>query len=54
MSLPDRPQAGGPQAVVTKGGSWFDGPEDCRAASRRRRLESELDINLGFRVVREV
>lgn len=54
MSLPDHPQAGGPQAVVTKGGSWFDGPEDCRAAARRRRLESELDINLGFRVVREV
>ena len=54
MSLPDRPQAGSPQAVVTKGGSWFDGPEDCRAAARRRRLESELDINLGFRVVREV
>ena len=53
-SLPDRPQPGGPQAVVTKGGSWFDGPEDCRAAARRRRLESELDINLGFRVVREV
>ncbi|MFZ3041310.1 MAG: SUMF1/EgtB/PvdO family nonheme iron enzyme [Thiobacillus sp.] len=54
MSPPDRPQAGSPQAVVTKGGSWFDGPEDCRAAARRRRLESELDINLGFRVVREV
>ncbi|PKO62666.1 MAG: hypothetical protein CVU23_11790, partial [Betaproteobacteria bacterium HGW-Betaproteobacteria-17] len=30
-SLPDRPQPGGPQAVVTKGGSWFDGPEDCRS-----------------------
>jgi formylglycine-generating enzyme required for sulfatase activity len=53
-SLPDRPQPGGPLAVVTKGGSWFDGPEDCRAAARRRRLENELDINLGFRVVREV
>ena len=43
-----------PQAVVTKGGSWFDGPEDCRAAARRRRLENELDLNLGFRVVREL
>lgn len=53
-SLPERPLPGRPQAVVTKGGSWFDGPEDCRAAARRRRLESELDINLGFRVVREV
>jgi len=53
-SLPERPLPGRPQAVVTKGGSWFDGPEDCRAAARRRRLENELDINLGFRVVREV
>ena len=53
-SLPERPQRGKPLAVVTKGGSWFDGPEDCRAAARRRRLENELDINLGFRVVREM
>jgi formylglycine-generating enzyme required for sulfatase activity len=52
-SPPERPLPGKPQAVVTKGGSWFDGPEDCRAAARRRRLENELDINLGFRVVRE-
>ena len=53
-SQPERPLPGRPQAVVTKGGSWFDGPEDCRAAARRRRLENELDLNLGFRVVREV
>lgn len=53
-SLPERALPGKPQAVVTKGGSWFDGPEDCRAAARRRRLENELDINLGFRVVREI
>ena len=53
-SLPERPLPGKTQAVATKGGSWFDGPEDCRAAARRRRLESELDINLGFRVVREL
>lgn len=53
-SLAERPLPGRPQAVVTKGGSWFDGPEDCRAAARRRRLENELDLNLGFRVVREV
>jgi formylglycine-generating enzyme required for sulfatase activity len=52
-SLPERPLPGRTQAVVTKGGSWFDGPEDCRFAARRRRLENELDINLGFRVVRE-
>lgn len=53
-SLPERPLPGRQQAVVTKGGSWFDGPEDCRSAARRRRLENELDINLGFRVVREL
>ncbi len=53
-SLPERPLHGKPQAIVTKGGSWFDGPEDCRAAARRRRLENELDINLGFRVVRDI
>ena len=53
-SLPERPLPGRPQAMVTKGGSWFDGPEDCRAAARRRRLENELDTNLGFRVVREL
>ncbi len=53
-SLPERPVHGKVQAVVTKGGSWFDGPEDCRAAARRRRLASELDINLGFRVLREL
>lgn len=52
-SVPERPLPGRPQAVVTKGGSWFDGPEDCRAAARRRRLENELDVNLGFRVLRE-
>lgn len=51
-SLAERPVNGKVQAVVTKGGSWFDGPEDCRAAARRRRLENELDINLGFRVLR--
>lgn len=53
-SLAERPVGGRVQAVVTKGGSWFDGPEDCRAAARRRRLENELDINLGFRVLREL
>jgi formylglycine-generating enzyme required for sulfatase activity len=53
-SLPERPLPGKVQAVVTKGGSWFDGAEDCRAAARRRRLENELDINLGFRVLREL
>lgn len=50
----EHPAAGSPQAIVTKGGSWFDGAADCRAAARCRRLENELDINLGFRVVREL
>lgn len=53
-SQPERSASGKPQAVVTKGGSWFDGPEDCRAAARRRRLENELDLNLGFRVARDI
>lgn len=53
-SLPAHPQPGMPLAVVTKGGSWFDGPECCRPASRCRRLANELDINLGFRVVRDL
>ncbi len=53
-SPPVTPQSDNPQAVVTKGGSWFDGPADCRAASRCRRLENELDINLGFRILREL
>lgn len=53
-SPPERALPGKPQAIVTKGGSWFDGPEDCRAAARLRRLENELDINLGFRVVRDL
>jgi formylglycine-generating enzyme required for sulfatase activity len=42
------------RALVTKGGSWFDPAEDCRAAARRRRLADELDINLGFRLLREL
>jgi formylglycine-generating enzyme required for sulfatase activity len=53
-SLPERALPGRPQALVTKGGSWFDGAFDCRCAARRRRLENELDINLGFRVLREI
>jgi formylglycine-generating enzyme required for sulfatase activity len=52
-SPPEPARAGRAGAVVTKGGSWFDGPEDCRAAARRRRLINELDLNLGFRVLRE-
>lgn len=53
-SAPELRQPGNPQPVVTKGGSWFDGPDCCRSAARFRRLENELDINLGFRVLREL
>lgn len=53
-SPPERALPGKPQAVVTKGGSWFDDASDCRAAARRRRLENELDLNLGFRIVRDI
>lgn len=39
---------------VCKGGSWFEGPIDARAAARKPRMRNELDTNLGFRVVREI
>jgi formylglycine-generating enzyme required for sulfatase activity len=38
--------------LVTKGGSWFEGALDARAAARKPRHFSELDLNLGFRLVR--
>ena len=40
--------------LVTKGGSWFEGALDARAAARKPRHFNELDLNLGFRVVREI
>jgi len=39
---------------VSKGGSWFEGTADARAAARKPRLLVELDTNLGFRVLREL
>ncbi len=47
--------AGGenPSLRVVRGGSWFDGPDACRSASRRARQLGEFDLNLGFRLVRE-
>jgi formylglycine-generating enzyme required for sulfatase activity len=42
------------KAIATKGGSWFDAAVFARSASRMRRLKDELDVNLGFRVVREL
>jgi predicted NAD/FAD-binding protein len=43
----------GQRSNLARPAFWFDGPEDCRCAARRRRRENELDINLGFRVLRE-
>ena len=44
----------GDNRIVVKGGSWFDPATAARSASRRSRLRDELDVNLGFRVVREI
>ena len=40
--------------IVTKGGSWFEGPDEARSAARKARLADEIDVNLGLRVVREI
>lgn len=50
-SLPPR---GNNKRIVVKGGSWFDPATAARSAARRPRLRDELDVNLGFRVAREV
>jgi len=39
---------------VVRGGSWFDGPGQCRSASRAMRRDNEFDLNLGFRLLREL
>lgn len=39
---------------VVRGGSWFDGPGACRSASRAQRFEHEFDLNLSFRLLREL
>jgi formylglycine-generating enzyme required for sulfatase activity len=39
---------------VTKGGSWFESAWQSRSAARKPRWFDELDVNLGFRVLREV
>ena len=39
---------------VTKGGSWFDPAILARSAARKKRLDDEMDTNLGFRIVREL
>jgi len=39
---------------VTKGGSWFEPAWHARPAARKPRRVNELDVNLGFRVLREL
>ncbi len=39
---------------VTKGGSWFDPAVRARSAARMPRLCTELDTNLGFRLLRQL
>lgn len=39
---------------VTKGGSWFESAWQSRSCARKPRWFDELDVNLGFRAVREV
>lgn len=40
--------------ITVRGGSWFDAAVYARSAARRMRLRDELDVNLGFRVVRDL
>ncbi|MHB1678223.1 MAG: formylglycine-generating enzyme family protein [Sulfuriferula sp.] len=42
------------ERIVIKGGSWFDPAIASRSASRWSRLRDELDVNMGFRLVREL
>jgi formylglycine-generating enzyme required for sulfatase activity len=39
---------------VTKGGSWFESAWSARSCARKPRWFDELDVNLGFRVLREI
>lgn len=45
---------GKPRLRVVRGGSWFDPPGMCRSAARWFRELGEFDLNLGFRLVREL
>ncbi len=40
--------------VTVRGGSWFEPLTRARSAARSKRLWDELDVNLGFRVLREL
>lgn len=39
---------------VTKGGSWFESAWHARSCARKPRWFDELDVNLGFRALREI
>lgn len=39
---------------VVRGGSWFDAPGMARSAARWYREHAEFDLNLSFRLVREL
>lgn len=51
---PEDPPNRGDAWIVVKGGSWFEGLASARAAARQARLRNEIDVNLGFRVLREL
>ena len=40
--------------IAVRGGSYFDMAVRARSAARQRRVWDELDVNIGFRVVREL
>lgn len=42
------------QRIVVKGGSYFDSSTLARSAARRPRVVDELDVNLGFRLLRQL
>jgi formylglycine-generating enzyme required for sulfatase activity len=50
-SFYDRSDKNWPEARVVRGGSWLDGRDGARAASRGRGLPGFRDGGLGFRVV---
>ncbi|MGH6934887.1 MAG: formylglycine-generating enzyme family protein, partial [Methylocella sp.] len=45
-------QGGDPAIRVVRGGSWYNGPQDLRAASRFRGSTDDRGGDLGFRVGR--
>jgi len=47
-------EAGDPDRIVVKGGSWFDAAVQARSAARMPRMRMEIDVNLGFRVLRQL